>query len=85
MREPLLFFMEGPNVDVCRQLARRWRVSRGERQDTSVCDGVGRLHDTPNLFVLGGATFNSCAGQNPTLTIAARAWRTADGVVQDLW
>jgi choline dehydrogenase-like flavoprotein len=56
----------------------------GSDATTSVCDGVGRLHDTPNLFVLGGATFNSCAGQNPTLTIAAMAWRTADRVVQEL-
>ena len=56
----------------------------GSDAATSVCDGAGRLHDTPNLFVLGGATFNSCAGQNPTLTIAAMAWRTADRVVEDL-
>ncbi|MBW3634438.1 MAG: GMC family oxidoreductase [Chloroflexi bacterium] len=56
----------------------------GSDAATSVCDGFGRLHDTPNLFVLGGATFNSCAGQNPTLTIAAMAWRTADRVVEDL-
>jgi gluconate 2-dehydrogenase alpha chain len=56
----------------------------GSDAATSVCDGVGRLHDTPNLFVLGGATFNSCAGQNPTLTIAAMAWRTANRVVEDL-
>jgi gluconate 2-dehydrogenase alpha chain len=51
---------------------------------TSVCDGHGRIHDTPNCFVLGGATFNSCAGQNPTLTIAAMAWRTAERVIEDL-
>jgi gluconate 2-dehydrogenase alpha chain len=56
----------------------------GSDVTASVCDGVGRLHDAPNLFVLGGATFNSCAGQNPTLTIAAMAWRTADRVVQEL-
>ena len=56
----------------------------GSDTTSSVCDGTGRLHDIPNLFVLGGATFNSCAGQNPTLTIAAMAWRTADQVLQEL-
>lgn len=56
----------------------------GTEPAISVCDGHGRLHDLPNLFVLGGATFNSCAGQNPTLTIAAMAWRTAEKVVEDL-
>jgi gluconate 2-dehydrogenase alpha chain len=51
---------------------------------TSVCDGFGRIHDTPNCFVLGGAAFNSCAGQNPTLTIAAMAWRTAAQVATEV-
>ena len=56
----------------------------GSDSTTSVCDGFGRIHDTPNCFVLGGATFNSCAGQNPTLTIAAMAWRTAEQVAAEL-
>ncbi len=56
----------------------------GTERSASVCDGHGRLHDAPNLYVLGGATFNSCAGQNPTLTIAAMAWRTAEQVAKDL-
>jgi gluconate 2-dehydrogenase alpha chain len=53
----------------------------GTDPSTSVCDGFGRVHETPNLYVLGGATFNSCAGQNPTVTIAAMAWRTAEQIV----
>jgi gluconate 2-dehydrogenase alpha chain len=56
----------------------------GSDPTLSVCDGFGRIHDTPNCFILGGATFNSCAGQNPTLTIAAMAWRTAAQVAAEL-
>jgi choline dehydrogenase-like flavoprotein len=37
----------------------------------------------PNLVVLGGSTFPSSSGYNPTLTIQALAWRTADQVVDN--
>jgi choline dehydrogenase-like flavoprotein len=32
----------------------------------------------PNLVVLGGATFPTSTGYNPTNTIEALAWRTGD-------
>ena len=43
----------------------------------SVVDGFGRLYGTPNVFVLGGSTFPTHGGLNPTLTMQALALRTA--------
>jgi len=43
----------------------------------SVVDGVGRLHEVPNVYVLGGATLPTHGGLNPTLTLQALALRTA--------
>jgi gluconate 2-dehydrogenase alpha chain len=43
----------------------------------SVVDGVGRLHEAPNVYVLGGATLPTHGGLNPTLTLQALALRTA--------
>ena len=48
----------------------------------NVVDGWGMSHEVPNLGILGGSTFPSSAGRNPTETIQATAWRTADHVVQ---
>jgi choline dehydrogenase-like flavoprotein len=39
-------------------------------------------HEVPNLGLLGGSTFPSSAGRNPTQTIQATAWRTADHVIK---
>jgi choline dehydrogenase-like flavoprotein len=36
----------------------------------------------PNLFVTDGAVFPSNADKNPTLTIMALAWRTADHILE---
>jgi gluconate 2-dehydrogenase alpha chain len=56
----------------------------GHDATNSVVDPFGRVHATANLYVLGGATFPTAPGINPTLTIQALAWRTADKVVSDL-
>jgi choline dehydrogenase-like flavoprotein len=37
-----------------------------------------------NLFVADGAVFASNADKNPTLTIMALAWRTADGILEQM-
>ena len=50
----------------------------GDDPETSVVDRFGFSHEAPNLGVLGGATFVTGAGRNPTETIWALAWRTAD-------
>jgi gluconate 2-dehydrogenase alpha chain len=50
----------------------------GNDPDTSVVDKWGFAHEVPNLGVLGGSTFPTSGGRNPTGTIWATAWRTAD-------
>jgi choline dehydrogenase-like flavoprotein len=45
----------------------------------SVVDSFGKLHGSPNLFVVGGANFVGTSGAvNPTLTMLALALRSAD-------
>jgi len=56
----------------------------GEDPETSVADGYGITHEVPNLAVLGGALMPTSAGRNPTQTLQAMAWRTADHLV-DTW
>ncbi len=49
----------------------------------SVCDGYGRSHDHPNLFLTGSGLFPTVDAANPTLTIAAVALRTADHIISN--
>ncbi len=53
----------------------------GKDPRTSVVNAWGRAHDVPNLYVADGSVFVTGAGVNPTLTIAALATRTAEGMV----
>ena len=39
-------------------------------------------HEVPNLAILGGSTFPTSTGYNPTNTIEALAWRTGDHIVK---
>ena len=50
----------------------------GEDASTSVLNANCQAHDCRNLFVADGAPFVSQADKNPTWTILALAWRTAD-------
>lgn len=50
----------------------------------SVTNGWCQTWDVPNLIVADGATFPNTADKNPTLTILALAWRTADHLVEQL-
>ena len=52
----------------------------GQRASTSVVDAWNRAHDVPNLFIVDGSSFTTCAGVNPTSTIGALALRCADGI-----
>jgi choline dehydrogenase-like flavoprotein len=52
----------------------------GDDPATSVVDRWGRTHDVPNLFVVDGSLFVTCAPINPTSTIQALALRTADWI-----
>jgi gluconate 2-dehydrogenase alpha chain len=53
----------------------------GSDPKTSVVNRYGQTWDVPNLFVVGSSTFPSQSGFNPTLTIQALAYMTADAIV----
>ncbi len=54
----------------------------GADPKTSVLNANCQAHDCRNLFVADGAPFVSQADKNPTWTILALAWRTADYITQ---
>jgi len=56
----------------------------GHEARDSVVDQFGKIHGTPNLFVMGGSNFVSSSAVNPTLTMVALAIRTADYIVDQL-
>jgi len=53
----------------------------GEDPASSVVDPDLRVHDTPGLYVFGGAVFPTCPGVNPTLTMWALCYRAAERLV----
>ncbi|MCY3801328.1 MAG: GMC family oxidoreductase [Chloroflexi bacterium] len=55
----------------------------GDDPADSVVDKWGRTHDVPNLFVVDGSVFVTCAPINPTTTIQALALRTADWIADN--
>lgn len=56
----------------------------GAEARSSVVNRWSQTWDVPNLFLTDGAPFASNADKNPTLTIMALAWRTADHIVDRL-
>jgi gluconate 2-dehydrogenase alpha chain len=56
----------------------------GEAPASSVVDPDLRVHDTPGLYVFGGAVFPTCPGVNPTLTMWALCYRAAMRLVERL-
>jgi glucose dehydrogenase len=51
----------------------------GQTAREGIVDSFGKLHGSPNLFVIGGSNFVGTSGAvNPTLTMVALALRTAD-------
>ena len=53
----------------------------GNDPNTSVVNKYGQSWDIHNLFVVGSSTFPSMSGFNPTLTIEALAYMSADAIV----
>ena len=56
----------------------------GTSSAASVTNQWGQTWDVKNLFVTDGAVFASNADKNPTLTIMALAWRSADHILDRL-
>ncbi|MDA7916184.1 GMC family oxidoreductase [Verrucomicrobia bacterium] len=55
----------------------------GADPSKSVCNGWNQTWDVKNLFLNDGSPFPSNADKNPTLTIMALAWRTADHIIEE--
>ena len=70
---------EGYGISTGGQIIHELGTTRmGHDPQTSVVDAHCRAHDVKNLFVADGGPFVSQADKNPTWTILALAWRTAD-------
>lgn len=50
----------------------------GDNPETNVVNRWGFAHDVPNLGVLGASVMGTSGARNPTLTVQALAWRTAE-------
>ncbi len=58
------------------------RRPHGQRsRRTSVVNRYGQSWDIPNLFIAGGSIHPTISGFNPTLTMQALAYMTADAIV----
>ena len=55
----------------------------GDNPETSVVDKWGFSHEAPNLGILSGSVMGTHGSRNPTETIQALAWRTADHLVKN--
>jgi gluconate 2-dehydrogenase alpha chain len=55
----------------------------GDNPETNVVNRWGFSHEAPNLGILGGGVLGTSGAHNPTLTIQALAWRTAEYLVKN--
>ena len=70
---------------------RRWAPSThayggtrmGDNPETNVVNRWGFSHEVPNLGVLGASVMGTSGAHNPTLTVQALAWRTAEHLVKN--
>jgi gluconate 2-dehydrogenase alpha chain len=55
----------------------------GTNSETNVVDAWGFSHEAPNLGILGGSVMGTSGARNPTLTLQALAWRTAEHLAKN--
>ena len=55
----------------------------GDNAETNVVDRWGFSHEAPNLGILGASIFGTAGARNPTLTVQALAWRTAEHLAKN--
>jgi gluconate 2-dehydrogenase alpha chain len=55
----------------------------GANPETNVVNAWGFSHEAPNLGILGGSVMGTSGARNPTLTLQALAWRTAEHLAKD--
>jgi len=53
----------------------------GTNPGNSVVNRYSQVWDTPNVFVTGASNFPQNPGMNPTGTVCALAYHTADGII----
>jgi gluconate 2-dehydrogenase alpha chain len=56
----------------------------GDKVQTNVVDRWGFSHEVPNLGIMGASLMGTSGSRNPTLTVQALAWRTAQ-YLADNW
>ncbi len=56
----------------------------GHNSETNVVNQWGMSHESPNLGILGASVMGTSGARNPTLTVQALSWRTAEHIV-DNW
>jgi choline dehydrogenase-like flavoprotein len=56
----------------------------GNDPSTSVVDASQRSHDVPNLWIVGSGSFPTVATANPTLTLMALAFKSAQSILTEL-
>ena len=59
-------------------------VRMGTSADNSVVNSFCQVHDVPNVFSADGGPFASHGDKNPTHTIIALAWRTAEYLAEEM-
>ena len=55
----------------------------GNNSETNVVDQWGFSHEAPNLGILGASVMGTSGARNPTLTVQALSWRTAEHLVNN--
>jgi gluconate 2-dehydrogenase alpha chain len=55
----------------------------GYDPETNVVNRWGFAHEAPNLGILGASVMGTSGARNPTLTVQALAWRTAEYLVKN--
>jgi gluconate 2-dehydrogenase alpha chain len=55
----------------------------GDNRETNVVNRFGFSHEVPNLGVLGASVMGTSGARNPTLTVQALAWRTAEHLTRN--
>jgi len=56
----------------------------GPKAESSVVDASQKSHDVQNLWIVGSGSFPTVATPNPTLTIMALAFKSADSIIAAL-
>ena len=55
----------------------------GNDSTTNVVDQWGFSHEAPNLGILGASVMGTSGARNPTLSVQALSWRTAEYLAEN--